>query len=46
MIFKVGVLGPWNCDPVYYRTLPAAAARLAVSRINGDLSLDLGLKMD
>lgn len=46
LIFKVGVLGPWNCDPVYYRALPAAAARLAVSRINGDLSLDLGLQMD
>nr|XP_046246233.1 retinal guanylyl cyclase 2 isoform X2 [Scatophagus argus] len=46
LIFKVGVLGPWNCDPVYYRALPAAAARLAVSRINGDLSLDLGLEMD
>ncbi|KAM6933933.1 retinal guanylyl cyclase 2 [Xenentodon cancila] len=46
LIFKVGVLGPWNCDPVYYRALPTAAARLAVSRINGDLNLDLGLKMD
>ncbi|XP_053176735.1 retinal guanylyl cyclase 2 [Scomber japonicus] len=46
LIFKVGVLGPWNCDPVYYRALPAAAARLAVNRINGDLNLDLGLKMD
>nr|XP_043888321.1 retinal guanylyl cyclase 2 isoform X2 [Solea senegalensis] len=46
LIFKVGVLGPWNCDPVYYRAMPAAAARLAVSRINADLNLDLGLKMD
>ncbi|XP_051254280.1 retinal guanylyl cyclase 2 isoform X2 [Dicentrarchus labrax] len=46
LIFKVGVLGPWNCDPIYYRALPAAAARLAVSRINGDLNLDLGLQMD
>lgn len=46
LIFKVGVLGPWNCDPVYYRALPAAAARLAVSRINGDQSLNLGLEMD
>lgn len=45
LIFKVGVLGPWNCDPVYYRALPATAARLAVSRINGDPNLDLGLKM-
>ncbi|XP_071372735.1 retinal guanylyl cyclase 2 [Centroberyx affinis] len=46
LIFKVGVLGPWNCDPVYSRALPAAAARLAVGRINGDLGLDLGLNMD
>uniref|UniRef100_A0A667WPT8 Guanylate cyclase n=2 Tax=Myripristis murdjan TaxID=586833 RepID=A0A667WPT8_9TELE len=46
LIFKVGVLGPWNCDTIYYRALPAAAARLAVGRINGDLDLDLGLKMD
>lgn len=46
LIFKVGLLGPWNCDPIYYRALPAAAARLAVSRINGDLSLDLGLSLD
>ncbi|KAM4566178.1 retinal guanylyl cyclase 2 [Odontesthes bonariensis] len=46
LIFKVGVLGPWNCDPVYYKTLPTVAAKLAVSRINGDLNLDLGLKMD
>ncbi|XP_008424221.1 retinal guanylyl cyclase 2 [Poecilia reticulata] len=46
LIFKVGILGPWNCDPVYYRALPTAAARLAVSRINGDPGLDLGLTMD
>ncbi|XP_047450449.1 retinal guanylyl cyclase 2 [Mugil cephalus] len=46
LIFKVGVLGPWNCDPVYYRAQPLAAAKLAVSRINGDLTLDLGLKLD
>ncbi|XP_057695511.1 retinal guanylyl cyclase 2 [Corythoichthys intestinalis] len=46
LVFKVGVLGPWNCDPIFYKTLPAAAARLAIYRINGDLSLNLGLKMD
>lgn len=46
LIFKVGVLGPWNCDPVYHRALPAVAARLAVSRINGDPSMDLGLDLD
>lgn len=46
LTFKVGVLGPWNCDPVFYRSLPAEAARLAVNRINGDPSLALGLTMD
>lgn len=46
LIFKVGVLGPWNCDPVFYKALPVSAARLAVSRINWDADLDLGLKMD
>ncbi|KAL6116406.1 uncharacterized protein ACO6RY_01031 [Pungitius sinensis] len=46
LIFKVGVLGPWDCDPIYYRAQPAAAARLAVNRINEDLNLDLGLKID
>ncbi|XP_029302359.1 retinal guanylyl cyclase 2 [Cottoperca gobio] len=46
LIFKVGVLGPWNCDPIHYRALPHVAARLAVNRINGDRNLDLGLKMD
>ena len=46
LIFKVGVLGPWNCDPVYSRALPSVAARLAVGRINQDSSLALGRKMD
>uniref|UniRef100_A0A3Q3EQR6 Guanylate cyclase n=1 Tax=Kryptolebias marmoratus TaxID=37003 RepID=A0A3Q3EQR6_KRYMA len=46
LIFKVGVLGPWSCDPFYYKALPTVAARLAVSRINRDPSLDLGLTMD
>ncbi|CAL8360912.1 unnamed protein product [Merluccius merluccius] len=46
LIFKVGVLGPWNCDPLYSRALPSVAAKLAVERINEDFSLDLGLKMD
>lgn len=46
LIFKVGVLGPWNCDPIFYKALPTSAARLAVSRINVDPNLDLGLTMD
>ncbi|XP_051963706.1 retinal guanylyl cyclase 2 [Xyrauchen texanus] len=46
LIFKVGVLGPWNCDPYYSKALPAIASRLAVGRINEDFSLDLGCTMD
>ncbi|KAL0973346.1 hypothetical protein UPYG_G00202270 [Umbra pygmaea] len=46
LVFKVGILGPWNCDPVYSKALPAVAAKLAIGRINEDLSLDLGTKLD
>uniref|UniRef100_A0A6Q2XJU5 Guanylate cyclase n=1 Tax=Esox lucius TaxID=8010 RepID=A0A6Q2XJU5_ESOLU len=46
LIFKVGVLGPWNCDTVYSKALPAVAAKLAVGRINEDFSLDLGSKLE
>ncbi|XP_027006590.2 retinal guanylyl cyclase 2 [Tachysurus fulvidraco] len=46
LIFKVGVVGPWNCDPVYSKTLPAVASKLAISRINKDVTLDLGCTMD
>uniref|UniRef100_A0A9J8CFA1 Guanylate cyclase n=1 Tax=Cyprinus carpio carpio TaxID=630221 RepID=A0A9J8CFA1_CYPCA len=46
LIFKVGVLGPWNCDPYYAKSLPAIASKLAVGRINEDFSLDLGCTMD
>uniref|UniRef100_A0A8B9GX77 Guanylate cyclase n=1 Tax=Astyanax mexicanus TaxID=7994 RepID=A0A8B9GX77_ASTMX len=46
LIFKVGVMGPWTCDPVFSKALPAVASRLAISRINEDYSMDLGCKMD
>uniref|UniRef100_A0AAY4C691 guanylate cyclase n=1 Tax=Denticeps clupeoides TaxID=299321 RepID=A0AAY4C691_9TELE len=45
-VFKVGVVGPWSCDPQYAKALPAAAARLAVGRINRDPSLSLGVVFD
>lgn len=38
-VFRVGVVGPWNCDPVFAKAMPAAAAQLAVSRINRDALL-------
>ena len=40
-VFTVGVVGPWNCDPVYAQAMPAAAAQLAVNRINRDPLLSL-----
>ncbi|XP_036411748.1 LOW QUALITY PROTEIN: retinal guanylyl cyclase 2 [Colossoma macropomum] len=46
LIFKVGVVGPWNCDPVFSKALPAVASKLAINRINEDFSLDLGCKLD
>ena len=46
LIFKVGVVGPWNCDPVFSKALPAVASKLAIGRINEDFSLDLGCTMD
>lgn len=46
LIFKVGVVGPWNCDPVFSKTFPAVASKLAIDRINEDFSLDLGCTID
>ncbi|XP_078512369.1 retinal guanylyl cyclase 2-like [Lissotriton helveticus] len=43
--FTVGILGPWNCDPLFSKALPELAAKLAVDRINVDSSLELGFRM-
>lgn len=40
--FKVALVGPWTCDPLYSKSLPDLAARLATSRINKDPSLNKG----
>ena len=34
--FRVGVVGPWGCDPLFAKALPNVAAHLAVNRINKD----------
>ncbi|XP_076843408.1 retinal guanylyl cyclase 2 [Brachyhypopomus gauderio] len=39
VIFRVGVVGPWSCDSLFAKAYPAAAARLAVDRINRDPAL-------
>lgn len=44
--FRVGVVGPWSCDPLFAKAYPSTAARLAVSRINGDPSLWPGTTFD
>ncbi|NWR73898.1 GUC2F cyclase, partial [Centropus unirufus] len=44
--FKIGVLGPWNCDPFFSKAFPHVAARLAVGRISKDPSLNLGHRLD
>ncbi|XP_048858484.1 LOW QUALITY PROTEIN: retinal guanylyl cyclase 2-like [Brienomyrus brachyistius] len=41
-VFKVGVVGPWSCDPLFAKALPRTAAQIAVDRINTDSSLSLG----
>ncbi|XP_078542104.1 retinal guanylyl cyclase 2 isoform X2 [Lissotriton helveticus] len=41
--YRVGVVGPWSCDPLFSKALPSAAAKLAIERINRDLSLDIGI---
>ncbi|KAL1779324.1 retinal guanylyl cyclase 1 [Sigmodon hispidus] len=45
-VFKVGVLGPWTCDPIFARARPDLAARLAANRLNRDLALDGGPRFE
>ncbi|XP_075395340.1 retinal guanylyl cyclase 2 [Tenrec ecaudatus] len=44
--YKVGVVGPWACDPLFSKALPEVAARLAIERINRDPSLALGYSFE
>ncbi|XP_077197363.1 retinal guanylyl cyclase 2-like [Paroedura picta] len=34
--FKIGLLGPWNCDPFFSKAFPQAATELALQRIKRD----------
>ncbi|XP_051572013.1 retinal guanylyl cyclase 2-like isoform X3 [Myxocyprinus asiaticus] len=43
---RVGVVGPWSCDPLFTKAEPSMAARLAVERINKDHSLSQGIRFD
>nr|AYD91330.1 retinal guanylyl cyclase 2 GC-F [Carcharhinus amblyrhynchos] len=44
--YKVGVIGPWRCDPIFAKALPNIAAKLAIDQINKDASLSLGNHFD
>ncbi|XP_069891446.1 guanylate cyclase D-like [Dipodomys merriami] len=43
--FTLGVLGPWDCDPIFAQALPSMAAQLAVEQVNLDPSLLPGLRL-
>lgn len=38
--YKIGVIGPWTCDPFFSKALPEVAAALAIERISRDMSFD------
>uniref|UniRef100_A0A8C2IIX5 Guanylate cyclase n=1 Tax=Cyprinus carpio TaxID=7962 RepID=A0A8C2IIX5_CYPCA len=44
--FKIAIVGPWACDPMFSKALPDLAARLAISRINKDPDLNKGYWYD
>lgn len=44
--FKVGVMGPWSCDPVFARAYSDAAAKLATARLNKDPAVNQGYWFD
>ncbi|XP_046529995.1 retinal guanylyl cyclase 2 [Equus asinus] len=44
--YRIGVVGPWTCDPLFSKALPEVAARLAIERINRDPSFDLSYSFE
>nr|XP_015195956.1 PREDICTED: retinal guanylyl cyclase 1 [Lepisosteus oculatus] len=44
--YKIAVVGPWTCDPLFATALPDVAARLAIGRINKDPFLNKGYWYD
>ncbi|XP_077326752.1 retinal guanylyl cyclase 1 isoform X1 [Lithobates pipiens] len=41
--FRIGLVGPWTCDPLIAKALPNIAARLAISDLNSDHTLASGI---
>lgn len=44
--FKLALVGPWACDPMFSRAMPTAAANLALSRLRSDGDLSRGYWYD
>ncbi|XP_063786938.1 retinal guanylyl cyclase 1 [Pseudophryne corroboree] len=44
--FRIGLVGPWACDPLLAKALPDVAARLALYDSNTDHSLTAGVWID
>ncbi|XP_073918565.1 retinal guanylyl cyclase 2 [Castor canadensis] len=44
--YKIGVVGPWACDPLFSKALPEVAAGLAIERINQDPLFDGGYSFE
>uniref|UniRef100_A0A669F1D9 Guanylate cyclase n=1 Tax=Oreochromis niloticus TaxID=8128 RepID=A0A669F1D9_ORENI len=44
--FKIALVGPWSCDPLFSRAMPAAAVTLALSRLRTDTSMSRGYWYD
>uniref|UniRef100_A0A3B5AKQ2 guanylate cyclase n=1 Tax=Stegastes partitus TaxID=144197 RepID=A0A3B5AKQ2_9TELE len=44
--FKLALIGPWSCDPMFSRAMPTAAANLALSRLQSDSGLSKGFWYD
>ncbi|KAM9700059.1 retinal guanylyl cyclase 2-like isoform 1-T2 [Menidia menidia] len=44
--FKLALVGPWSCDPIFSRAMPTAAANLALSRLRSDSQLSRGYWYD
>ncbi|XP_055520794.1 retinal guanylyl cyclase 2 [Leucoraja erinacea] len=43
---KIGVVGPWNCDPGFSKALPDLAAKLAMDRIKREKLLQRGFEVE
>ncbi|KAH0625256.1 hypothetical protein JD844_033641 [Phrynosoma platyrhinos] len=46
MVFNIGLVGPWSCDPFLAKAFPQVAAKLAMERIRKDPSINYAHQLD